>query len=68
MNKHQVSDHYRGHSISVEIVEDSDGSWSWIYSIDGRPSLLTGLRCPDAAVARQQGLIAARARVDELGE
>ena len=66
MRHDEVSDQYRGHAISVAIDEDADGSWSWTYTIDRRISLLTGRRCPDAAGALEQGLSAARARVDEL--
>jgi hypothetical protein len=59
---------YRGHSILLEVEEEMLGGWSWYYMIDGRVSLLTGHRLKDATTAAQQGMLAARARVEELAK
>jgi hypothetical protein len=65
--EHQRYDEvYRGHSISVEVREDAPDGWSWCYMIDSRLSLMTGSGLRDSSSAAQQGLIAARARVEEL--
>jgi hypothetical protein len=59
---------YRGHRIEVETV--SDGRFfGWTYLIDatitGRSA--TRAKLTDEAAALRRGLLAARARVDELG-
>ena len=57
---------YRGHSIMLEVQEDVPGNWSWYYMIDGRVSLMTGSGLKDAISAAQQGIVAARTRVEEI--
>jgi hypothetical protein len=68
MEHKEYEEVYREHSILLEVQEERPDSWSWYYKIDGRISLLTGGRLKDSASAVQQGLKAARARVQELVE
>jgi hypothetical protein len=61
---------YRGHEITVYVTEERHGVWSWSYWIDdvklgGKSVPGAYLMDPDAALRR--ALLAARARVDELG-
>ena len=69
MNEEHQAETYRSHKLEVTAYELRRGVWAWGYLIDdkvegrNRP----GTELPDAQAALRRGVLAARARSDELG-
>jgi hypothetical protein len=64
----QHAETYRGHRIEVDAVP-AGRCWAWVYLIDDK---ITGHCAPrarlmSAPAALRRGVLAARARADELG-
>jgi hypothetical protein len=60
---------YRGHELAVSAFEQRRGVWTWTYVIDGTDQGFSavGATLPTAEAALRRGMLAARARADELG-
>ena len=69
MSEENQEETYRGHRLEVTAYELRRGLWAWGYLIDGKVDGRNrpGTELPDAQAALRRGVLAARARSDELG-
>jgi hypothetical protein len=69
MEERRASETYQGHKIQVTAYEQRTNAWSWGYSIDGKVfgESARGAMLPDAEAALRRGMLAARARVGQMG-
>lgn len=57
---------YRGHEIKVDVTQVRTSAWTWAYGIDSKIFSASARPLPDAEAALKRGILAARARVDEI--
>lgn len=57
---------YRGHAIKVDVTQVRTNAWTWAYGIDSKVFSNSSRPLPDAEAALKRGILAARARVDEI--
>jgi len=64
--KTEHTETYRGHAVKVDVSQVRDRVWMWAYAIDGTVFASSAKAVPTAEAAMKRGILAARARVDEL--